>query len=390
MKKILTGLDLVAHGEMDALMGLNLGLLANQASLDSSLNHAADIISTKLPGSLKALFGPQHGFGGHDQDNMIETAHGHDKGLDIPVFSLYARAREPLDWMLDEIDAIVVDLQDVGTRVYTFAATMLGCMRTAARLSKKIIILDRPNPLGGNTLEGNVLSNDLISFVGPCPMPMRHGLTMAEMALLFNKALGIGCDLHVIAMRGWSRSMLWNDTGLRWLMPSPNMPLYETALVYPGQVIWEGTNISEGRGTCRPFEIFGAPFFDCSGIADLLPDYALEGCALQPYIFRPTFNKWTGEICKGFMIHVTDPCAYSPYRTSLCLLQAVMRLHGEHFCFKNPPYEYEYEKRPIDLILGASGLAGALEQGAGVMETADSWKKALDEFSAMRKEFLLY
>ncbi len=390
MKEILTGLDLIAHGETEALMGLNLGLLANQASLDRSLRHASNIISTKLPRRLKALFGPQHGFGGQDQDNMIETAHAHDKPLDIPVFSLYAGAREPLDWMLDEIDAIVVDLQDVGTRVYTFAATMLGCMRTAARLGKKIVILDRPNPLGGAVMEGNILSPDLISFVGPCLMPMRHGLTMGEMALLFNKVLGIGCDLHVIPMRGWSRSMIWNDSGLRWLMPSPNMPLFETALVYPGQVIWEGTNISEGRGTCRPFEIFGAPFFDCSAITDLLPDYALEGCVLQPYIFRPTFNKWAGEICKGFMFHVTAPYSYRPYRTSLCLLQAVLRLHGEHFRFKPPPYEYEYEKRPIDLILGTSGLAEALEQGASLVEIADTWRKDLDEFSAMRKEFLLY
>jgi uncharacterized protein YbbC (DUF1343 family) len=213
---------------------------------------------------------------------------------------------------------------------------------------------------------------------------------MAEMALMFNSLLGIGCDLGVIPMKGWRRAMLWMDTGLKWLMPSPNMPIFETALVYPGQVLWEGTNISEGRGTCRPFEILGSPFFDISTIMNSLPDFAKEHCLLQPYLFRPTFNKWAGELCKGLMIHITDPCAFRSYRLSLSLLQAVMGAHAEHFRFKPPPYEYEYEKRPLDLILGESALVEKLASGQSVMDMEDSWRRDLGDFSARRKEFLLY
>ena len=213
-----------------------------------------------FPGQLKALFGPQHGYGGEDQDNMVETSHTSDKNLRIPIFSLYAQSREPSKEMLDGIDILIVDLQDVGTRVYTFTSTMLHCMKAAAKYGKKIVVLDRPNPLGGQLVEGNLLEPELFSFVGPGRIPMRHGLTMGEMALYFNHLYALKSDLEIITMEGWRREMLWKETGLRWIMPSPNMPLPETASVYPGQVIWEGTNISEGRGTCRPFEIFGAPF----------------------------------------------------------------------------------------------------------------------------------
>ncbi|RJR27334.1 MAG: DUF1343 domain-containing protein [Desulfobacteraceae bacterium] len=390
MASVLTGLDRVSKGELDRLKGIRIGLLANQASLDSSLSHAKDVIFARFPGRLKALFGPQHGYGGHDQDNMIETGHNRDKELNIPIFSLYADKREPLPWMFDEIDLLIIDLQDVGTRVYTFAATMLGCLRVSARMGKKVLILDRPNPLGGDIMEGNLLSPDLYSFVGPWRMPMRHGLTMGEMALLFNRVLQLDCDLEVIPLKGWRRSMLWKDTGIRWLMPSPNMPLAETAMVYPGQVLWEATNLSEGRGTCRPFEIFGAPYLDIGSVMESLPHHATEGCTLQPYYFRPTFNKWAGELCKGFMIHITDPFTYMPYRTSLYILQAVLKLHGDAFLFKAPPYEYEYVKRPIDIILGDASLTRALEQGASINDIEGSWKKDIDEFSEARMEFLIY
>ena len=312
MKHVFTGLDQVTEGEWRRFKGQRLGLLSNQASLNRRLETARNVLQKKLPGQLRVLFGPQHGYGGEDQDNMVETPHTLDEALNIPVFSLYAESREPAPEMLELIDTLIVDLQDVGTRVYTFSSTMLGCMRAAARFGKKIVVLDRPNPLGGNILEGNCLLPELFSFVGPASLPMRHGLTMGEMALFFNRIFALECNLEVLPVVGWRRHMTWRETGLRWLMPSPNMPFAETAFVYPGQVLWEGTNVSEGRGTCRPFEIFGAPYFDTSGIRKRLDPNALRGCYLQEYLFRPTFHKWSGQLCRGFMIHILDTRCLSP------------------------------------------------------------------------------
>jgi len=253
MNRALTGLDYIELENGKKLKGQRLGLLANQASVNHNLSTVREVIAHLFPGQLKALLGPQHGYGGEDQDNMVETPHSHDEILKIPVFSLYAESREPASTMFDLIDTLIIDLQDVGTRVYTFASTMLNCLRAAAKYGKRVIILDRPNPLGGDVAEGNLLQPELYSFVGPCSLPMRHGLTIGEMARVFNHLFELDCDLEIIPMQGWQRNMLWDQTGLRWTMPSPNMPLSQTAQVYPGQVIWEGTNLSEGRGTCRPF-----------------------------------------------------------------------------------------------------------------------------------------
>ncbi|MBW2284729.1 MAG: DUF1343 domain-containing protein, partial [Deltaproteobacteria bacterium] len=326
-----TGLDRIRDGLWKDLKGFRLGLLSNQASLDSRLTPASTVISDLLPGRLKALFGPQHGYGGEDQDNMVETGHDRDAALQVPVFSLYADTRKPVSRMMDMIDMLIIDLQDVGTRVYTFASTMLNCLKAAAEKDRKVLVLDRPNPLGGEIVEGNLLRSEFYSFVGPYAFPMRHGLTMGEMARIFDQMFELGCDLEVIAMEGWRRNLLWPDTGLKWVMPSPNMPFTDTAGVYPGQVIWEGTNISEGRGTCRPFEIFGAPFMAPRAIMDALEPATIEGCMLQPYRFRPTFHKWGGELCRGFMIHVTDHHVFRPYVTSLSLLKATMEIHGGDF-----------------------------------------------------------
>ncbi|MCP4666613.1 MAG: DUF1343 domain-containing protein, partial [Deltaproteobacteria bacterium] len=317
------------------------------------------------------LFGPQHGYGGEDQDNMIETIHSADSTLGIPVFSLYADKREPLPHMLDMIDILIIDLQDVGTRVYTFASTMLTCLKAAAEENKKVLVLDRPNPLGGKAVEGPVLESHYYSFVGPYSLPMRHGLTMGEMARIFNRVFELGCDMEVLSMEGWRREMLWDKTGLKWHMPSPNMPLFETAQVYPGQVLWEGTNLSEGRGTCRPFEIFGAPFLDTDSIKRALEPEAMAGCHLQDYAFRPTFNKWDGELCRGFMMHVTDPHVYRSCYMTTGLLRAVMEIHGESFRWKEPPYEYEYEKTPIDIIVGDASFRRDLESGVPVSMMAE-------------------
>lgn len=390
MNKISTGLDQFRDGQWRRFKGSRLGLLSNQASLDSDLMHAKKVVSRVLPGNLKALFGPQHGFGGEDQDNMIETGHSIDRELDIPVYSLYSDHREPSWEMLDLIDVLIIDLQDVGTRVYTFASTMLNCMKAAAKAGKKIVVLDRPNPLGGVVTEGNLLRKDLFSFVGACAIPMRHGLTMGEMALMFDNVFRLETTPEIVPMTGWTRGMLWHETGLRWIMPSPNMPLPETAYVYPGQVIWEGTNLSEGRGTCRPFEIFGAPFFDTGQIRERLAPWSTEGCLLQDITFRPTFNKWDGQLCRGFMIHIIDHHAFRPYLTSIALLAAIIEIHGRDFRWKDPPYEYEFERMPIDLILGDSDLRRAIEAGADIPKITGAWDGENRDYDKWRKEFLQY
>jgi uncharacterized protein YbbC (DUF1343 family) len=389
-KRVLTGLDRIREGEWKRLTGYRLGLLANQASLDGRLHTAGEVIDRLFPGQLKALFGPQHGYGGEDQDNMIETSHSHDKTLNIPILSLYSDTREPRPDMFEIIDMLIIDLQDVGTRVYTFASTMLNCLRAAAEQGKKVLVLDRPNPLGGEVVEGNLLRPELYSFVGPYRLPMRHGLTIGEMARIFNNVFGLDCDLEIMPLEGWRREMLWHETGLRWIMPSPNMPFPETAFVYPGQVVWEGTNLSEGRGTCRPFEIFGAPFVDTRAVKQALEPEFIEGCYLQEYLFRPTFHKWEGRLCRGFMIHVLDPHIYRPYFTSIALLSAVMDIHRDDFEWKQPPYEYEYKKKPIDMIMGDPSLRHDLKAGGPLSIIKEKWQADLASFVSWRRPYLIY
>ena len=390
MTAVLTGLDRLNREYIKKLSGFRLGLLANQASVDSNLNSAKEVLSQLFPGQLKALFGPQHGYGGEDQDNMVETGHSTDPAASIPIFSLYSETRTPLPHMFEAIDVLIIDLQDVGTRVYTFATTMLYCLRAAAEEGKKVLVLDRPNPLGGEVVEGNLLKPEMYSFVGPYKIPMRHGMTMGEMARMFKHEFELGCDLEVVPMDGWRRHMLWHETGLRWVMPSTNMPSPLTAAVYPGQVIWEGTNLSEGRGTCRPFEIFGAPYVDPQAVKDALEPETTAGCYLQKYSFRPTFHKWQGELCRGFMIHILDQHVYRPYFTAVAILKKIMEIHKEDFKWKEPPYEYEYEKKPIDLIMGDPSIRRELESGTRVSLLKEKWEEDLESFIEWRKPYLLY
>lgn len=390
MGEVFTGLDVLNDGCRTRLKGARIGLICNQSSLDRRLTPAKAVVSRAFPGQLRALFGPQHGLGGIDQDNMIETEHSYDPVLRIPVFSLYSQRRDPVPEMLDLIDVLMIDLQDVGTRVYTFSSTVLECLKAASKSGKRVLVLDRPNPLGGATVEGNLLAPELYSFVGPYRFPMRHGFTMGEMALAFNDVYDLRCDLEIVRMKGWTRDMDWPDTGLRWIMPSPNMPLYETAQVYPGQVVWEGTNISEGRGTCRPFEMLGAPFLNTEEVLNRIPSDRFSGCVLQEVSFRPTFNKWKDEVCFGFMIHVTDSSRYSPYFTSLSLLQALLAAYPHHFSWKSPPYEYEYKKLPIDLIIGDESIRRALQEGRDLRSLKEGWDEDLKDFLEWRRPYLLY
>ncbi|MEW6259272.1 MAG: DUF1343 domain-containing protein [Thermodesulfobacteriota bacterium] len=386
--RVMTGLECFLEAPPKWLDGLRIGLLCNPASVDSRFRHARDLISERFPGRLTALFSPQHGFDAEKQDNMIESDHGIDPTLGTPIFSLYGETRIPTADMLRHIDVLVVDLQDVGTRVYTFIYTMSYCLEAAAAHGKRVLILDRPNPIGGNSIEGNVLEPENASFVGRFPIPMRHGMTIGELARMFNEMGRIGCRIDVVPMRGWRRSMYFDDTGLPWVPPSPNMPSPATALVYPGQVIWEGTNVSEGRGTTLPFECFGAPFIDHRKLA--IDPQVFPGAVLRPMAFEPVSNKWQGTLCRGYHIHVTDRTSYRPYATTLSILQRILHSFPEAFSWKSPPYEYETVRMPIDLILGSRNVRRDIESGRDIDSLTKQWREALEDYDRFRSSFLLY
>jgi uncharacterized protein YbbC (DUF1343 family) len=383
MTAVKTGLEIISESPPASLKHQRIGLLCNPASVDSRYTHARERIRRAFPGQLKALYAPQHGFYAERQDNMIESADRLDPLTGLPVFSLYGDTRVPTRAMLDPIDVMLVDLQDVGTRVYTFIYTLSHCMEAARQYDKKIIVLDRPNPLGGLRVEGNLLAPDCASFVGRYPIPMRHGLTIGELAVLFNTRFGIGCDLDVVAMQGWKREMTFSQTGLPWVAPSPNLPTPASASVYPGQVIWEGTNISEGRGTTQPFELFGAPFITPERLLKKIDPALLEGVVLRPVEFEPTSNKWGGHPCKGFQIHVSDPQVYSPYALSLAFYRAIYQTCPDRFAYKQPPYEYEYKRLPMDLIIGDRRVRNQIEAGTPVTDLISDWKAPLSAYTKM-------
>ncbi len=387
---ITIGIEHLITNPPASFVGKRLALLCNHASTDRHFSHSRDLIMATFPGQLTCLFSPQHGFFSEKQDNMIESDHAKDAVTGLPVFSLYGETRKPTAAMFEHFDILLIDLQDVGTRVYTFIWTVVYCLQRAAATNKKVVILDRPNPVGGQRVEGNLLKPKFRSFVGLYEIPMRHGLTMGELALLCNREMGIGAELEVIKMQGWQREMFFADTGFPWVFPSPNMPTPLTALVYPGQVIWEGTNISEGRGTTLPFELTGAPFVNPDQVQEDLAGIDLPGCALRPLVFEPTSGKWAGQACTGFHIHVSKPQTFRSYRLSLALFQALFQLYPEEFAYKQPPYEYEYDLLPMDLILGDQKLRQALEKGAHIIELERSWKEDLEAFTDLRRSVFLY
>jgi uncharacterized protein YbbC (DUF1343 family) len=390
MQKVQTGIERLIKDPGQWISQERIGLLCNPASVDGRLDHARLLVDKSFPQQLKALYSPQHGFFAEKQDNMIESGDLLDSVLQIPIFSLYGNLRKPDARMYEPIDVLVVDLQDVGTRVYTFIYTLSYCLEAAREHGVRVIILDRPNPINGIAVEGNCLTAEWASFVGRYPIPMRHGLTIGELAKLFNDYFAIGCDLEVITMKGWQRDMLFGDTGLPWVAPSPNLPTPESTLVYPGQVLLEGTNLSEGRGTTQPFELFGAPYIDVAKIMSALGTTKLPGAILRPAIFEPTSNKWRATPCKGFQIHVTDPVQFQPYATTLHLIRAVISGHAEQFEWKSPPYEYEYERMPIDLIIGDRRIRERLENLDPIEEIEADWQEELNRFKDIRREFYLY
>jgi uncharacterized protein YbbC (DUF1343 family) len=372
------------------LKKLRIGVVANPASIDRGFHHIVDRLAASSDWKLTAIFGPQHGFRSDLQDNMIETPHAEDAGRKVPIFSLYSETREPTQDMLDLIDVLVIDIQDVGARIYTFIYTMANCLRAAARKGLPVIVCDRPNPIGGVAVEGPMLEKGYESFVGQFPIPMRHGMTVGELALLFNNRHGIGAALEVVPMEGWSRDMYWDDTGLPWVMPSPNMPTLDTAIVYPGTVLFEGTMLSEGRGTTRPFELIGAPWLDGEQLAARMNATGLKGAHFRPAIFEPTFQKHARLTCGGCQIHVTDRRQFEPVKAGVALMHACYGLAPDRFRWRAPPYEYEHDKMPIDILAGSALLRQQLERQTPLDDIAGSWRAGGAEFAKIREPYLLY
>jgi len=384
------GLEVLFESRLDLLGGARVGLIVNPSSINSRFEHAADLFHQHPQIKLTALFGPQHGIRGETQDNMIEWQTFRDKRTGLPAYSLYGETRKPIPEMLADVDVLVFDIQDVGTRVYTFNYTMALAMEAARECGKRFIVLDRPNPICGAQVEGNILEPEFRSFVGMFPIPMRHGMTTGELALMFNREFGIGCELEVVRMEGWRRTMWYEETRLPWVMPSPNIPTVDTAAVFPGGVMIEGTNVSEGRGTTRPFEIIGAPFIGPSELIDQLRTNHLPGVVFRPLHFQPTFHKFAGELCGGLQIHVTERQSFKPVITCVAIISAIRRLYPDYFEWKQPPYEYVYDKLPFDVIGGGSKLREQIEAGIAVPEIEKSWRTGLNEFAERRREYLMY
>ena len=405
-KIVKPGIEVFLENHLDLVKGKRVGLITNPTGVASNLESIIDLFYNNQEINLVALYGPEHGVRGNAQAGEYVSFYIDDK-YNIPVFSLYGQSRKPEAGMLknideymrsfdtieagkipeasmvESLDVLIFDIQDVGTRIYTYLATMAYCMQASAENGVDFIVLDRPNPINGEDLEGPLLEYpEHSSFVGLYPIPVRHGMTAGELAEFFNeKFLEKKVNLTVIPMQGWERKMWYDETSLPWVIPSPNMPTLNTATVYPGQVFLEGTNISEGRGTTKPFEIFGAPWIDGYELVKKLNELNLEGIKFREAWFSPTFSKYKGELCGGAQIHVIDRNQYRPFESSLHIIKTVMNMYPGHFKFHN-----EY----FDKIMGTSKVRQALEKESDVKEIIKSYQKDLDNFSELRKAYLLY
>ena len=372
------------------LKGRRVGLVCNPASVDSAFRHVTERAAAGGM-TVGALFGPQHGIRSDVQENMIETPHGQDTARRVPVYSLYSETREPTDEMLAGLDALVIDLQDVGTRIYTYIYTMAYCLKAAARTGLPVIVCDRPNPIGGVAIEGPMLEKGYESFVGLYPLPMRHGMTIGELARMFNEHFALGAKLEVIPMQGWSRDMYFEDTGLPFILPSPNIPNVESEVVYPGTVLFEGMNVSEGRGTTKPFELLGAPWVtDPEAFARGLNALGLPGVVFRPHSFEPTFHKHAKVRCGGCQIHVTDRTTFRSVETGVAATIAFRDTGPDAFAWREPPYEYEYTLLPIDILYGSDKLRVGMDAGKAARAIAEDWTAPVRAFETLRSEFLLY
>jgi uncharacterized protein YbbC (DUF1343 family) len=383
------GCDILADEKCAKLAGRRVGLLANPASVTHDLRHTADLLLSCAI-DLRTLFGPQHGYRGDTQANMIEWKSYTHPRLGIPVYSLYGEDRRPHPGMLEGLDIMVIDLPDVGARPYTYLWTAVLAVEACAASGMPVLVLDRPNPIGGVHLEGPALEEQFRSFVGLHPILLRHGCTMCELIAMISAEKQIDCELETAAMRGWERTMFFEATGMPWVLTSPNIPTADTAVVYPGMVLLEGTNISEGRGTTRPFEIAGAPWIDPDDLVRELSAHRLDGVTFRPHFFTPTWDKYRDTLCGGVQIHVTDRECFEPVLCGVTIIATAARLYPEHFAWKDPPYEYEYDKPPVDILYGSTALREAIRAGEDVSVLAEGWRDMETAFAERRKPYLLY
>ncbi|HEV3163993.1 MAG TPA: DUF1343 domain-containing protein [Isosphaeraceae bacterium] len=388
-----TGLDVLVAEGFQRLRGRRLGAIANPTSVDRRMRHLADLLQQAPGVTLVALFGPEHGVRGYTQDMVGVASEATDPRTGVPVFSLYGSdpaSLSPTADQLSGIDTLVFDIQDVGSRYYTFATTMLYAMQAAAQAGVRLMVLDRPNPLGGEVVEGPSLQPAFASFVGPHPIPIRHGLTVAELAALYRCALRLDLDLEVVACQGLRPSMLWADTNLPWVMPSPNMPTPETALLYPGGCLVEGTNLSEGRGTTRPFALWGAPWLDPYRLADRIGE--APGVILRPCGFRPTFHKHAGQLCYGIEPIIVEPHAVRSLALYTRFLAAAREQDPDRFSWRTEPYEFVSDRLAIDLLFGSDRERQAIESGHpdDLDACFEAWTAHEAAFRDVRQEFLMY
>ncbi len=401
MPKVRTGLDRLRDGHYKISPDQRVGLLCHAASVDSELRHAAGIVTRLCEGAgarLVRLFGPEHGVRGDAQDMVgVSDEPRRDPLLGLIVVSLYGAelsSLRPQPGHLEDLDLLIVDLQDVGSRYYTYIWTLVLCMEVCASLEDppKVLVLDRPNPLGGDgsAVEGPGIKSGFHSFVGHHDLPNRHGLTIGELARLCRQERGLQVELEVLEMEGWRREHLFDDTGLPWVLPSPNMPTLDTALVYPGGCLVEGTNLSEGRGTTRPFELTGAPFMDGQALARALRGAGLPGVLPRSVGFTPTFQKHKGSLCGGVQLHITDRESFRPLRTGVALLRAARQCWPEAFDWRDEAYEFVDDKPAIDLLAGGTWLREGVDGGADLEEICAGWGEQEAAFLERRKPHLLY
>lgn len=396
MTKVITGLErLVSDSAIQNTIKGNIGYLCHSASIDSQFNTGVVLLQKLFGSRLKKLFGPQHGFVTDVQDNMVETTHYIHPYFKIPVYSLYSETRTPTDEMLEGLDTLIVDLQDVGTRVYTYISTLSLIMEKCQGRDIKIVVLDRPNPVGGEMIEGCILKPDYKSFVGRYPIPQRHSLTIGEVGIYGNKILKTDCNLEVVKMMEWKRSMFWQDTGLPWVLPSPNLPTAEGAITFVGTVLFEGTNISEGRGTTRALEVAGYPgiesFSFCDKVMNKFKEEGLtEGFNLRPVIFLPTFQKHMGKNCGGVHIHPTINSKFQSWSVSQMLCREFKRELGSEFQFHDKAYEYEFHKLAIDLINGTDEVRHWVNELGSLEDLKKIETQSHDKFLNERSNAIIY
>lgn len=385
MPKTRPGLELLFEQKMDLIRGRKVGLVTNHSAVTGDFTHAVDALLASGV-DLRALYGPEHGVRGDVADGK-EVQSYRDPHTGIPVYSLYGPTKKPTPEMLADIDVLLFDIQDIGARFYTYLYTMSYCLQACAQNHKRFVVLDRPNPVNGAAVEGNILDTGYSSFVGLHPIPIRHGFTVGEAAQFFNAELGFHADLEVVPCQGWKRAMFFDDTGLPWIMPSPNMPTIDAAIMYTGLCYIEGTNVSEGRGTSKPFEVVGAPFVDSYKLADHMNSLGLMGVRFRPTSFFPSMSKHRDSQCYGVQVHLTDRNKVETVPLGLHLIKSLHDLFPNEFQFRAPGPS---GKSFFDLLLGTSKVRQAIEAGASVPEIILSWQPALSEFVAKRQPYLLY